>query len=73
MSSASAFGRVAVLMGGHSAEREISLRSGNMVLGALRKKGVDAHAFDPREQGLEQLLAQKFDRVFIALHGAGRA
>lgn len=69
MSSASAFGRVAVLMGGHSAEREISLRSGNMVLGALRKKGVDAHAFDPREQGLEQLLAQKFDRVFIALHG----
>lgn len=69
MSSASAFGRVAVLMGGHSAEREISLRSGSMVLGALRKRGVDAHAFDPREQGLEQLLAQKFDRVFIALHG----
>jgi D-alanine-D-alanine ligase len=69
MSSASAFGRVAVLMGGYSAEREISLRSGGMVLGALRKKGVDAHAFDPREQGLEQLLAQKFDRVFIALHG----
>ncbi|MEK6593761.1 MAG: D-alanine--D-alanine ligase [Pseudomonadota bacterium] len=65
----SAFGRVAVLMGGRSAEREISLKSGHMILGALRKKGVDAHAFDPREQGLEQLLAQKFDRAFIALHG----
>lgn len=56
-------------MGGRSAEREISLKSGNMVLEALRKKGVNARAFDPREQGLEQLLAQKFDRVFIALHG----
>ncbi len=69
MSMLSAFGRVAVLMGGRSAEREISLKSGHMILGALRKKGVDAHAFDPREQGLEQLLAQKFDRAFIALHG----
>ncbi len=65
----SSFGKVAVLMGGRSAEREISLRSGHMVLGSLKKKGVDAHAFDPRDQGLEQLIAQKFDRVFIALHG----
>ncbi|MBI4193902.1 MAG: D-alanine--D-alanine ligase [Betaproteobacteria bacterium] len=63
------FGKVAVLMGGRSAEREISLKSGRMVLEALRKKGVDAHAFDPREQGLEQLIAQKFERAFIALHG----
>jgi D-alanine-D-alanine ligase len=63
------FGRVAVLMGGRSAEREISLKSGTMVLAALRKSGVDAHAFDPRDQRLEQLIAQKFDRVFIALHG----
>ncbi|HSN39461.1 MAG TPA: D-alanine--D-alanine ligase [Burkholderiales bacterium] len=63
------FGKVAVLMGGRSAEREISLRSGGMVLGALRKQGVDAHAFDPRDQGLEQLIAQNFDRAFIALHG----
>jgi D-alanine-D-alanine ligase len=63
------FGKVAVLLGGRSAEREISLRSGGMVLGALRKKGVDAHAFDPQDQGLEQLIAQRFDRVFIALHG----
>jgi D-alanine-D-alanine ligase len=65
----SRFGKVAVLMGGRSAEREISLKSGGAVLEALKRKGVDAHAFDPREQGLEQLLAQKFDRAFIALHG----
>jgi D-alanine-D-alanine ligase len=63
------FGKVAVLLGGRSAEREISLRSGNMVLGALTRKGVNAHAFDPQEHGLEQLIAQHFDRVFIALHG----
>lgn len=64
-----AFGKVAVLLGGRSAEREISLRSGHMVLGALQKRGIDAHAFDPKDQGLEQLIAQRFDRVFIALHG----
>jgi D-alanine-D-alanine ligase len=63
------FGKVAVLMGGRSAEREISLRSGTMVLAALKRKGVDAHAFDPREQSFDQLLAQRFARVFIALHG----
>jgi D-alanine-D-alanine ligase len=56
-------------MGGRSAEREISIRSGTMVLAALKRKGVDAHAFDPSEQGFEQLLAQRFARVFIALHG----
>ena len=63
------FGKVAVLMGGRSAEREISLRSGNMVLAALRNRGVDAHPFDPQDQSLEQLMAGRFDRVFIALHG----
>ena len=63
------FGKVAVLMGGRSAEREISLKSGAMVLAALKRKGIDAHAFDPRDQGIEQLLAQRFQRVFIALHG----
>ena len=63
------FGKVAVLLGGRSAEREISLRSGNMVLGALKRKGVDAHPFDPKDEGLEQLIAQRFDRVFVALHG----
>jgi len=64
-----AFGKVAVLFGGRSAEREISLKSGTMVLQALQRGGVDAHAFDPRDQGLDQLIAQHFDRVFIALHG----
>ena len=56
------FGKVAVLLGGRSAEREISLRSGNMVLGALKRKGVDAHPFDLKDEGLEQLIAQRFDR-----------
>ena len=56
-------------MGGRSAEREISLKSGTMVLGALKKSGVDAHAFDPRDQRLEELVAGKFERAFIALHG----
>jgi D-alanine-D-alanine ligase len=63
------FGKVAVLLGGRSAEREISLKSGNMVLTALKRSGVDAHPFDPQDQGLDQLIAQRFDRVFIALHG----
>ena len=62
-------GKVAVLMGGRSAEREISLRSGNMVLAALQRKGVDVHAFDLAEQSFDQLLTQRFARVFIALHG----
>lgn len=63
------FGKVAVLMGGRSAERAVSLKSGSMVLAALKKKGVDAHAFDPRDRGLDALIAERFDRVFIALHG----
>ena len=63
------FGKVAVFMGGRSAEREISLMSGNAVLAALRQKGVDAHAFDTRDRDLHELRRQGFDRVFIALHG----
>jgi D-alanine-D-alanine ligase len=62
-------GKVGVLFGGRSAEREISLISGNGVLQALKAKGVDAHAFDPAERSLAELAAEKFDRVFIALHG----
>jgi D-alanine-D-alanine ligase len=62
-------GKVAVLLGGPSAEREVSLKSGSMVLAALLAKGVDAHPFDPRERGLDALIAERFDRVFIALHG----
>jgi D-alanine-D-alanine ligase len=63
------FGKVGVLFGGHSAEREVSLMSGNGVLKALQSKGVDAHPFDPAERSLAELAAEKFDRVFIALHG----
>jgi D-alanine-D-alanine ligase len=62
-------GKVAVLFGGRSAEREISILSGTGVLQALQSKGVDAHAFDPAERSLGELAAEGFDRVFIALHG----
>jgi D-alanine-D-alanine ligase len=63
------FGKVAVMFGGKSAEREVSLKSGAAVLAALLRSGVDAHAFDPALQGLHQLQEQGFQRVFIALHG----
>jgi D-alanine-D-alanine ligase len=63
------FGRVAVLFGGASAEREVSLMSGTGVLEALRSRGVDAHAFDPAERPLADLRGEGFDRCFIALHG----
>jgi D-alanine-D-alanine ligase len=65
----SPFGKVAVLMGGPSAEREISLISGKAVLAALRSKGVDAHAFDPAEREIFELRRDGFARAFIALHG----
>jgi D-alanine-D-alanine ligase len=63
------FGKVAVMMGGTSAEREVSLMSGNGVLAALQSKGVDAHAFDPAEKPLSALKAEGFARVFNILHG----
>jgi len=63
------FGKVAVLLGGRSAEREISLMSGKAVLGALRECGVDAHAFDPADRALADLKREGYQRVFIALHG----
>ena len=63
------FGKVAVLLGGPSAEREVSLMSGTGVLAALREKGVDAHPFDPAERNLFDLKRDGFARVFIALHG----
>jgi len=65
------FGHVAVLLGGDSSEREISLLSGRAVLAALKQREVDAHPFDPRDLPLAELLAQRFDRVWIALHGPG--
>jgi D-alanine-D-alanine ligase len=71
VSEAREFGRVAVLFGGDSSEREISLLSGNAVLQALTERGVDAHAFDPRERALDELRREHFARVWIALHGPG--
>ena len=65
------FGKVGVLFGGHSSEREVSIMSGTGVLNALCARGVDAHAFDPATQSLGELETAKFDRVFIALHGRG--
>ena len=66
---AKALGKVAVLFGGDSAEREVSLMSGGGVLAALQSEGVDAHAFDPGERNLLELKAEGFQRAFIALHG----
>ncbi len=65
------FGKVAVLMGGTSAEREISLKSGAAVLAALLRQGVDAHAFDPSGQSLSALEQGGFERAFLILHGRG--
>lgn len=58
-----------MLFGGRSAERDVSIMSGTGVLAALQSRGVDAHAFDPAERSIAELAAEKFDRVFIALHG----
>jgi D-alanine-D-alanine ligase len=69
--AAAEFGKVAVLLGGDSTEREISLLSGNAVLAALQRRGVNAHAFDPRSRPVQNLVSEGFDRVWIALHGPG--
>ncbi|MFC5476492.1 D-alanine--D-alanine ligase [Paraherbaspirillum soli] len=66
---ANQFGKVGVLFGGRSAEREVSNMSGAGVLQALQSRGVDAYPFDPAQRSLAELAAEKFDRVFIALHG----
>jgi len=71
MSNASHLGRVAVLFGGWSAEREVSLKSGHAVLEALRARGVDAHGIDADRDVLETLKAGDFDRAFIVMHGRG--
>jgi len=65
------FGRVAVMLGGRSVEREVSLDSGKAVLKALRSRGIDAHAWDPAEKSLVEFSSAGFDRVWIALHGTG--
>src|ERR1700691_1289601 len=69
--AAADFGKVAVLLGGDSSEREISLLSGNAVLSALKRRGVDAQAFDPRDRPVEALRSEGFERAWIALHGPG--
>src|ERR1700675_2357670 len=69
--SAAEFGKVAVLLGGDSTEREISLLSGNAVLAALLRRGVNAHAFDPLNRPVQDLVSEGFERVWIALHGPG--
>jgi D-alanine-D-alanine ligase len=69
--SATDFGKVAVLLGGDSTEREISLLSGNAVLAALQRRGVNAYAFDPQDRPVQSLASEGFDRVWIALHGPG--
>lgn len=68
-SRVSNFGKVAVLMGGMSAEREVSLLSGTGVLDALRSRGVDAHAFDPATRPMDDIRREGFSRCFITLHG----
>jgi len=71
VSSATEFGRVAVMLGGHSSERDVSLDTGTAVLKALQSKGVDAHGWDPAEKTMTEFIAADFDRVWIALHGPG--
>ncbi|MFI4891173.1 MAG: D-alanine--D-alanine ligase [Steroidobacterales bacterium] len=69
--SAADFGKVAVLLGGDSSEREISLLSGNAVLAGLLRRGIDAHAFDPLHQAIQELASAGFDRAWNILHGPG--
>jgi len=69
--NAADFGKTAVLYGGDSSEREISLKSGHAVLSALKRRGVDAHGFDPKDRPLQELKSEGFARAWIALHGPG--
>ena len=71
ITDAGQFGKVAVLYGGHSAERDISLISGRAVLAALQRRGIDATGVDPCDEPLHELPGRGFDRAFIVLHGPG--
>lgn len=71
VTDASDFGRVAVFLGGSSAEREVSLDTGHAVLAALKSRGVDARGWDPAERSIVEFAGAGFDRVWIALHGPG--
>lgn len=71
VNDAAAFGRVAVMFGGHSSERDVSLDTGAAVLTALKARGVDAQGWDPAEKSMAEFATSGFDRVWIALHGPG--
>jgi len=71
IADAADFGRVAVMLGGDSSEREVSLDTGSAVLNALLSRGVDAHAWDPADKSMAEFAGAEFDRVWIALHGPG--
>ena len=71
IAEAAEFGRVAVMLGGDSSEREVSLDSGSAVLKALQSRGVDAHGWDPADHSMAEFANAGFDRVWIALHGPG--
>jgi D-alanine-D-alanine ligase len=71
IANAADFGRVAVMLGGFSSERDVSLDTGGAVLKALQNRGVDAHAWDPAERSIAEFASAGFDRVWIALHGPG--
>jgi len=71
VSVAADFGHVAVMLGGDSSEREVSLDTGAAVLNALKSRGVDAHAWDPAGKSMVEFANAEFDRVWIALHGPG--
>jgi len=71
VNDAAAFGRVAVMFGGHSSERDVSLDTGAAVLTALKARGVDAQGWDPAEKSMADFATSGFDRVWIALHGPG--
>ena len=71
VSDAADFGRVAVMYGGHSSEREVSLNTGSAVLAALQARGVNAHGWDPAAKSMTEFISAGFDRVWVALHGPG--
>jgi len=71
IADAAGFGRVAVMLGGHSSERDVSLDTGTAVLNALKSNGIDARAWDPAERSMAQFAEAGFDRVWVALHGPG--
>ena len=71
VSNAADFGRVAVMYGGHSSEREVSLNTGSAVLAALQARGVNAHGWDPAAKSMTEFISAGFDRVWVAVGSGG--